>query len=157
MRVRADEVDYYTQPERGDLRSTVRGVHGSGSLGRFGHCHGAVEVENRVLAFKRKRTWPTAPSWGTSRSTCRRAASPPRRCGSSSTKPCSPTPASAPTDLPGTLHAAEHTSIAMLPLFAICDRWDIGGLSTPFHPETGGPVWFIYDGYPGGAGIAPLG
>ena len=58
---------------------------------------------------------------------------------------------------PGTLHAAEHTAIAMLPLFAICDRWDVGGLSTPFHPDAGGPVWYIYDGYPGGAGIAPIG
>jgi DEAD/DEAH box helicase domain-containing protein len=44
----------------------------------------------------------------------------------------------------------------MLPLFAICDRWDIGGLSTPFHPAAGMPVWFIYDGYPGGAGIAEI-
>ena len=60
-------------------------------------------------------------------------------------------------DLPGTLHAAEHAAIGMLPLFAICDRWDIGGLSTPMHPEIGGAVWFIYDGYPGGAGIAPVG
>ncbi len=44
----------------------------------------------------------------------------------------------------------------MLPLFAICDRWDIGGLSTNFHPDAGGAVWFIYDGYPGGAGISPM-
>ena len=60
-------------------------------------------------------------------------------------------------DLPGTLHAAEHTSIGMLPLFAICDRWDVGGLSTNFHPTIGGAVWFIYDGYAGGSGIAPIG
>ncbi len=44
----------------------------------------------------------------------------------------------------------------MLPLYAICDRWDVGGLSTTFHPEIGGSVWFIYDGYPGGAGISPM-
>jgi DEAD/DEAH box helicase domain-containing protein len=62
-----------------------------------------------------------------------------------------------PAAVPGTLHAAEHTAIAMLPLFAICDRWDVGGLSTPFHPDAGGPVWFVYDGYPGGAGISPVG
>ncbi len=60
-------------------------------------------------------------------------------------------------DLPGTLHAAEHAAIGMLPLFAICDRSDIGGLSTPMHPDVGQAVWFIYDGYPGGSGIAPVG
>ncbi len=57
--------------------------------------------------------------------------------------------------LPGALHAAEHTLIAMMPLFAICDRSDIGGLSTPLHPDTNRSSIFIYDGYPGGAGIAP--
>ncbi len=60
-------------------------------------------------------------------------------------------------EAPGTLHAAEHTAIAMLPLFAICDRWDVGGLSTAVHPDLGGAGFFIYDGYPGGAGIAPIG
>ena len=58
---------------------------------------------------------------------------------------------------PGTLHAAEHTAIGMLPLFTICDRWDVGGVSTPWAADIGGPAIFIYDGYPGGAGIAELG
>jgi DEAD/DEAH box helicase domain-containing protein len=62
-----------------------------------------------------------------------------------------------PTALGGTLHAAEHAAIGLLPLFTICDRWDVGGVSTPFQLETGLPTIVIYDGYPGGAGIAELG
>jgi len=54
----------------------------------------------------------------------------------------------------GSLHAAEHSQIAVLPLIAMCDRWDIGGLSTNVHPQTGAPTIFIYDGHPGGVGIA---
>ncbi len=57
----------------------------------------------------------------------------------------------------GTLHAAEHALISLLPLWAMCDRWDIGGLSTNIHPETGLPTVFIYDGHPGGVGIAERG
>ncbi len=54
----------------------------------------------------------------------------------------------------GSLHATEHAQIAVLPLIAMCDRWDIGGLSTNFHPQTGVPTIFIYDGHPGGIGIS---
>ena len=57
----------------------------------------------------------------------------------------------------GSLHAAEHSQIAVLPLLAMCDRWDIGGLSTNAHPQTGGPTIFIYDGHPGGVGITRQG
>ena len=57
----------------------------------------------------------------------------------------------------GTLHAAEHALISLLPLWAMCDRWDIGGLSTNIHPETGRPTVFIYDGHPGGVGITERG
>ncbi|MEM9204476.1 MAG: Zn-binding domain-containing protein, partial [Actinomycetota bacterium] len=60
-------------------------------------------------------------------------------------------------DPAGTLHATEHAGIAMLPLFTICDRWDVGGVSTEHHADTGAATIFVYDGYPGGAGIAELG
>jgi len=63
----------------------------------------------------------------------------------------------APRDVAGTLHAAEHAGIGMLPLFTICDRWDVGGVSTALQADTGLPTIVIYDGYPGGAGIAELG
>jgi DEAD/DEAH box helicase domain-containing protein len=62
-----------------------------------------------------------------------------------------------PELLLGALHALEHGQIAVLPLIAMCDRWDIGGLSTNAHPQTGGPTIFIYDGHPGGVGITRRG
>ena len=57
-------------------------------------------------------------------------------------------------DFDGGLHAVEHAMIAMAPIFAMCDRWDIGGLSTPLHPDTGEATIFIYDGFEGGIGIS---
>ena len=57
----------------------------------------------------------------------------------------------------GTLHAAEHSLIALLPLWAMCDRWDIGGLSTNLHYQTGRPTIFVYDGHDGGVGITQRG
>ena len=62
-----------------------------------------------------------------------------------------------PGDLPGAAHAAEHAAIGLLPLVATCDRWDVGGVSTAMHLDVGSCAIFVYDGAPGGSGIAERG
>ncbi|MCL7496651.1 DEAD/DEAH box helicase [Streptomyces sp. MCA2] len=116
-------------------------------------CFGSVEVTNQVVSFLRRklitgeilgetkldlppRTLRTRAVWWTVTEDQLDAA-----CVN-------------PEQLGGALHAAEHASIGMLPLFATCDRWDIGGVSIPLHPDTLLPTVFVYDGHPGGAGFA---
>ena len=147
--------DWYTQPrketdvyiERMEARRETLGVE----------LHwGSVGVSEQVIAFQRKRlgdheaidfvaldlpeqTFITKALW---------YVLPDELAG----------PEALPPDVQlGALHASEHTQIAVLPLLAMCDRWDIGGLSTNVHYQTGRPTIFIYDGHPGGVGISRRG
>ena len=67
------------------------------------------------------------------------------------------TKALSPADLPSAMHALEHTLIGLLPVFVLCERADVGGVSYPVYPPTGEPLIFIYDGYPGGVGYTRAG
>ncbi len=155
IRVYKARVGYYTQPKEEKHLDIVERTARS-TVGRFGIGLGKVEVESHVIGYRRKSIR------GGKVLGFEDLALPPLRFVTEAfwvTVPAALFPAAGvePEDVPGTLHAAEHTGIAMLPLFAICDRWDVGGLSTALHPQMGGAVWFIYDGYAGGAGIAPIG
>ncbi len=116
---------------------------------------GSVEVRNQVVAYQRKRI-------STNEVIDVRPLDLPEQ--SLMTRACWYTiPADAvesagieTSQVIGAVHAAEHGLIGMLPLFTICDRWDVGGVSMAINAQTGQPTIFIYDGYPGGAGIAEL-
>ncbi len=117
--------------------------------------HGRVRVRERVVSYLRRapggtvlgehpldlpeRTLTTQATWWTVT---------PEALGDAGVEPAS---------VPGAAHAAEHAAIGLLPLVATADRWDIGGVSTACHPDTGLPTVLIYDGHDGGAGIAERG
>jgi len=149
------EVDYYTQArELTELR--IKGVRKTRREGRVEVYLGEVEVTRWVIGFKKKRQYteetigeealdlppcvfPTVGLWFDL---------PPGAVERLEARGL---------DLAGGLHGLEHAAIALLPLFALCDRNDIGGLSTTAHRDTGMPQVFIYDAYPGGIGIAEKG
>jgi len=151
--VEAFSGDYYTQPKRESSTDIARLLGRRMSLG-VTLSFGAVAVTEQVIGYQRKRlvdhevldfnaldlpetTFATQALWYE-------------------------LPDELASDIPldallGSLHAAEHSQIAVLPLLAMCDRWDIGGLSTNLHPQTGTATIFIYDGHPGGVGISRRG
>jgi DEAD/DEAH box helicase domain-containing protein len=143
--------DWYTQPKRQTDTLIARQLDRRETLG-IALSVGEVSVTETVLAYQRKRlsdqseleligldlpatSFSTQALW---------FELDPRELDSTIS----------PESLLGALHATEHAQIAVLPLLAMCDRWDIGGLSTNVHPQTGVPTIFIYDGHPGGIGIA---
>jgi DEAD/DEAH box helicase domain-containing protein len=150
VRVKAAEVDYYTEPIR-STELTVLGDERQFYYGDFSVHFGEVEVvehyvsyriirRNTVigntpldlppLRFRTKALWFTVPD-----RMIRQIEE-------------------AEGEVDGGLHGAEHILIGVMPFFVMCDRWDLGGLSTPLHPSTGAPMIFIYDGCEGGIGLA---
>lgn len=116
-------------------------------------CFGSVEVTNQVVSFLRRKLI-TGEVLGETKLDL-----PPRTLRTRAvwwtvTEDQLDAARISPETLGGALHAAEHASIGMLPLFATCDRWDIGGVSVPLHPDTLLPTVFVYDGHPGGAGFS---
>jgi DEAD/DEAH box helicase domain-containing protein len=157
------EGDWYTQPKRQTDTEIVRLLDRRETLG-VSLSFGEVSVTDTVLAYQRRRVSDHAPVDlvalelpPTSFSTQALWFELPLEdgghvvpwAGSGEQEETVPLEV-----LLGALHATEHAQIAVLPLIAMCDRWDIGGLSTNFHPQTGAPTIFIYDGHPGGIGIA---
>jgi DEAD/DEAH box helicase domain-containing protein len=163
--------DWYTQPKRETDTLIERLLDRRETLGAT-LSFGEVSVTETVLAYQRKRlsdhaqidlvaldlpetTFATQALWfeldaAQLTATDGRDRSGGERLGENANGVPGPIPLDA---LLGSLHATEHAQIAVLPLLAMCDRWDIGGLSTNAHPQTGGPTIFIYDGHPGGVGI----
>lgn len=149
-----DDADEYTQP-RTDNDLTIVEEEGALPIGPATVHLGDVEVTEQVVAYQRKQVSDHAVI-----EVCDLDL-PPRRLLTRACWYTIPLPdvlraGIAPAQILGTVHAAEHGLIGLLPLFTICDRWDVGGLSIAMHPQTGEPTIFVYDGYPGGAGIAEL-
>jgi DEAD/DEAH box helicase domain-containing protein len=149
--------DWYTQPRRDTATEIVRLLDRRQTLG-VSLSFGEVSVTDTVLAYQRRRLADHAQL------DMRALELPPISFATQALWFELPEAAvlasqDGAAELPlesllGALHATEHAQIAVLPLLAMCDRWDIGGLSTNYHAQTGHPTIFIYDGHPGGIGIA---
>ena len=153
--VEPDDGDTYTQA-RTEIDISVLEVDDVRPVGRSELHLGAVEVRSQVIGYQRKDA-RTRKILGNETLEL-----PPQQLITRSfwytVTPELLADAGVPDGaVPGTLHAVEHTGIGILPLFTICDRWDVGGVSTALHADTMLPTIFIYDGYQGGAGIAELG
>jgi DEAD/DEAH box helicase domain-containing protein len=153
--VKACDVDEYTQA-RSTTELRILKVDRSRAAGRMTLCLGSVEVEEQVVGYQRKKL-STNEVMGEEQLDLPPSSLMTRAFWFEIDHQVIEDAEVAAAQLPGTVHAAEHAGISILPLFTICDRWDVGGVSTPLHPQTGKATIVIYDGYPGGAGIAELG
>jgi DEAD/DEAH box helicase domain-containing protein len=146
------EVNYYTQPRENNSVEIVS-AQSHRRTGRTQSHFGTVTVTNHVIGYRRKQLytesivavedldlpplsfdtealWFVIPSWALEELERDRV------------------------DIAGGLHAIEHATIGLMPLYAMCDRNDVGGVSYPMHPELGMPACFVYDAHVGGVGIA---
>jgi DEAD/DEAH box helicase domain-containing protein len=152
VRVREVDVDYYTQPTTTEDTKVLR-VRDRRSLGPGHVAWGDVRVTSRVVGYERKLVR------GGVMLSQHPLTLPPQEFETQAVWLEAPYEVQRLVQVPGlhlmgALHALEHSMIALFPLFALCDRWDLGGISTPHHPDTGTASVFIYDGVPGGVGLA---
>jgi DEAD/DEAH box helicase domain-containing protein len=146
----------YTTTARDVTEVEVRGELRRMSWGEAEICFGDVQVTRQVVSFTRRRA-DTGTRFGETPLDL-----PPRQLRTravwwTSSAAQRDRLAAAGVDLGGAAHAVEHASIGLLPLFATCDRWDVGGVSADLHPATGRLTVFVYDGHDGGAGFAERG
>ena len=146
------EPQYFTRIQS-DKETEILEKFGSRSLAAFPVHLGRLKVTHRILAYEKRRLvgqellgviplelppliFETVGMWVESPEAIKTAV------------------AEAGAHFMGGIHALEHALISMFPLFALADRYDIGGISHPLHPQVQQAAIFIYDGYPGGVGLA---
>ncbi|MDQ1459022.1 MAG: box helicase protein [Actinomycetota bacterium] len=149
-----DEADEYTQA-RTTTDITIVSEDTFAALGAAIVHLGTVEVRSQVVAFQRKQISTNSVIEVRELELPERALVT-RACWYTMPPEVLEAAGVGTSEVIGAVHAAEHGLIGMLPLFTICDRWDVGGVSMALHPQTMQPTIFVYDGYPGGAGIAEL-
>jgi DEAD/DEAH box helicase domain-containing protein len=153
--VRPATASYFTEP-RSDSSIEIQQIYASREFGNTVAYFGSVVVTTQIVSFRQKQLF-SDEVLGTFDLDL-----PEQRFETEAVwYPVSFTIASEleenKLDLAGGVHALEHASISLLPLFALCDRNDIGGVSTPYHPQVGSPAIFVHDAHPGGVGIAETG
>ncbi|MDP2855522.1 MAG: DUF1998 domain-containing protein, partial [bacterium] len=149
------EVDYYTRA-LSEKETEILSVAQTQNIAQFTACFGRLKVTERVRGFEKRRIF------GQDLLSVHELEMPSHVFETMGLWMVLPESISqqvkeAGMHFMGGIHAIEHASIALFPLFALCDRNDVGGICYPVHPQLEKPAIFIYDGYPGGVGLAEYG